>query len=182
MPKRINFKRVSSMLGTKEKAVTQVFLEFFNSVMSVFEELLLLFQRSSSVAHILYDCICETLTKLLRRFVQSKEMDSKHGTSLGSINCKEVKLQVADKDIVIGDSTRKALKRTFTRAAEVYNAWNLFFFSTGTSYLQEKLPLGNQLLKQLRCLNPTKRNEESTTSSIQNLDLPCNQRSLRLES
>ena len=43
------------------------------------------------------------------------------------------------------------------------------FFSTATSFLQEKLPLGNQLLKQLRCLNPTKRNEESTTSSIQNL-------------
>ena len=43
------------------------------------------------------------------------------------------------------------------------------FFSTATSYLQEKLPLGNQLLKQLRCLNPTKRNDESTTPSIQNL-------------
>ena len=43
------------------------------------------------------------------------------------------------------------------------------FFSTATSYLQEKVPLGNQLLKQLRCLNPTKRNDESTTPSIQNL-------------
>ena len=29
--------------------------------------------------------------------------------------------------------------------------------------------MGNQLLKQLRCLNPTKRNDESTTPSIQNL-------------
>ena len=43
------------------------------------------------------------------------------------------------------------------------------FFRTATSYLQQKLPLSNQLLKQLRCLNPTKRNEESTTPSIQNL-------------
>ena len=84
-------------------------LEFFNSVISVFEEFLLVFQRSSPVVHTLYDCICETLTKLLR-FVQSKEMDSKHGSSLASINCKDVKLQLADKDIVIGDSTRKALR------------------------------------------------------------------------
>ena len=86
-------------------------------VISVFEEFLLLFQRYSLVVHILYDCICETLTKLLRRFVQSKEMDSKHGLSLASINCKEVKLQLADEDIVVGDSTRKALKRTFTQCS-----------------------------------------------------------------
>ena len=93
-------------------------------MISVFEEFLLVLQRSSPVVHILYDCICETLTKLLRRFVQSKEMDSKHGSSLASINCKDVKLQLADKDIVIGDSTRKALREL---SAEAYNAWNSFF-------------------------------------------------------
>ena len=169
MPKSINFKRVYSMLGTKEKAVTQVLLEFFNSVISVFEEFLLLFQRFSSVVHILYDCICETCTKLLRRFVQSKEMDSKHGSSLGSINCKDVKLQLADKDIVIGDSTRKIFRELSPEQQRHTMLGIHSFFSTATSYLQEKLPLGNQLLKQLRCLNQTKRNEESTTSSIQNL-------------
>ena len=67
-------------------------------MISVYEEFLLVFQRFSPVVHILYDCTCETLTKLLRRFVQSKEMDSKHESSLASINCKDVKLQLADKD------------------------------------------------------------------------------------
>ena len=95
-------------------------------------------------------------------------MDSKHGSSLASINCKDVKLQLADKDIVIGDSTRKALRELSAEQQRHTMLGIHSFFSTATSYLQEKLPLGNQLLKQLRCLNPIK-NDESTTPSIQNL-------------
>ena len=37
------------------------------------------------------------------------------------------------------------------------------------SYLQQRLPLGSQLLRQLGCLNPTKRKKNSTVSSIQSL-------------
>ena len=96
-------------------------------------------------------------------------MDSKHGSSLASINCKDLKLQLADKDIVIGESTRKALRQLSPEQQRHTMLGICSFFSTATSNIQEKLPLGNQLLKQLRCLNPTKRNEESTTSSIQNL-------------
>lgn len=88
---------------------------------------------------------------------------------MASINCKDVKLQLADKDIVIGDSTRKALRELSAEQQRHTMLGIHSFFSTATSYLQEKLPLGNQLLKQLRCLNPTKRNDESTTPSIQNL-------------
>ena len=80
-----------------------------------------------------------------------------------------MKLQLADKDIVIGDSTRKALRELSAKQQRHTMLGICSFFSTATSYLQEKLPLGNQLLKQLRCLNPTKRNDESKTPSIQNL-------------
>ena len=41
------------------------------------------------------------------------------------------------------------------------------FFSTTISYLQQKLPLRNDLLTQLGCLNPTKRDRKSTVTSIQ---------------
>ena len=116
-----------------------------------------------------YSMLCESLTKLLRRCVQSKEMGSNYGSSLASINCKDVKLQLADKDIVIGDSTRKTLRELSSEQQRHTMLEIHSFFSTTTSYLQEKLPLGNQLLKQLWCLNPAKRNEESTISSIKNL-------------
>ena len=70
-----------------EKAVTQVLLEVLSTVISVFEEFLLLSRASSPVVHILYDCICETLTKQWEDLYSAKEMDSKHGSSLAIINC-----------------------------------------------------------------------------------------------
>ena len=157
------------MLGTKEKDATRVLLNFFNSLIPVFEEFLLLFQKSSPVIHIQYESTCEILSKLLRRFVQSGEVDGKYGVALGSIDCKDVKLQLADKDIVIGDATRKALKELPPEQRRHTMLGIRSFLSTATSYLQQKLPLGNQILKQCRCLNPANRNEESTVRSIQSL-------------
>ena len=57
VPKSINYKRVYMMHGTKEGVVTRVTLEFLNSCIPVFEQFLLLFQKSSPVVHILYDNI-----------------------------------------------------------------------------------------------------------------------------
>ena len=67
-------------------------------------------------------------------------MDSKHGSSLASINCKDVKLRLADKDIIIGDSTRKALRELSAEQQRHTMLGIHSFLSTATSYLQEKLP------------------------------------------
>ena len=46
---RTNYKRVYMILGTKEKVVTKVTLEFFNNVIPVFEKFLLLFLKRPPV-------------------------------------------------------------------------------------------------------------------------------------
>ena len=43
------------------------------------------------------------------------------------------------------------------------------FFKPTASHFKEKLPLGNELLRQLGCLNATKRHKQSTVLSIQNI-------------
>ena len=43
------------------------------------------------------------------------------------------------------------------------------FFKATESHLKEKLPLGNELLRQLGCLNPAKRHKQSAVLSIQNI-------------
>ena len=43
------------------------------------------------------------------------------------------------------------------------------FFKATALHLKEKLPLGNELLWQLGCLNPTKRHKQPTVLSIQNI-------------
>ena len=110
MPKSVNFKRVHAMLATKEKAVTRFSLEFLNDVFPVFEEFLLLFQKECPIVHIFYDSLCHIFLRLLRRFMVRSAIDKKYGCDWASIECKDIELQLSDKDIVIGLDTRKLSK------------------------------------------------------------------------
>ena len=58
--------------------------------------------------HILYDSLCDILVKILRRFLKAETMDNKYGSDLTSIDF--AKYQLPDKEIVTGDTTRKALR------------------------------------------------------------------------
>ena len=80
-----------------------------STVVPLFEQFLLLFQKSSPTIHILYDSVCDVLAKLMRRFMKMAALEKKYGSELASIECKDVSLQLADKDVVIGDRARKGL-------------------------------------------------------------------------
>ena len=110
IPKSSNFKRVYSLLDTYEKGSTKACLEFLSDVVPVFEQVLLIFQKNSPVVHILYDTLCESLLKLLRRFMKADAVGRKYGSELVTIDCKDVTLQLQEDDLVIGTRTRKALK------------------------------------------------------------------------
>ena len=79
--------RVYMMLGTKERATAKVTLEFLRDVMSVFEKFLLLFQKASPVIHVVYDNMCDTLLKLMRRFMKPQITEKMYGAELVSIHC-----------------------------------------------------------------------------------------------
>ena len=169
LPRSINFKRVHMMLNAKEKMVTRVLLEFLNDVTPVFEQFLLLFQRASPVIHIMYDSMCDILVRLLRRFMKGQAVEKRYGSDLTSIECQDVKLQLPDKSIVIGKGAREALvKLTSEQQRQALLGIHSFMCTTATE-LQQKLPLKNELLRQLGCTNPLKRKKESTVSSIERL-------------
>ena len=144
VPKSINFKRVYMMLGTKERASTKVTLEFLN-IIPLFEKFLLLFQKSSPVVHILYDSLCDILAKMLRRFLKAETMDNKYGSDLTSIDC--AKYQPPDKEIVIGDTTRKILRDLTVDQQKGAYLGMRSFFKAATSHLQLRLPLQNDFLR-----------------------------------
>ena len=54
--------------------------------------------------------MCDFLAKLMGTFMKTQVLEKKYGSDLASIECKDLKLQLTDKDIVIGESTSKALK------------------------------------------------------------------------
>ena len=71
-PKSVNYKRVYMLLSTKEKSVTRVMLEFMCNVIPLFEQFLILHQKSSPVVHMLYDSMCDILAKFMRRFMKTQ--------------------------------------------------------------------------------------------------------------
>ena len=156
------------MLNAKEKMVTRVLLEFLNDVIRVFEQFLLLFQRASPVIHIMYDSVCDILVRLLR-FMKGQAVEKWYGSDLTSIECQDVKLQLPDKSIVIGKGAREALvKLTSEQQRQALLGIRSFMCTTATE-LQQKLPLKNELLRQLGCTNLLKRKKELTVSSIERL-------------
>ena len=61
MAKSVNFKRVHTMMATKEKSVTRVPLKFLSDIVPVFKEFILLFQKECPVVHLQYDSMCSVL-------------------------------------------------------------------------------------------------------------------------
>ena len=73
------------------------------------EKFLLPFQKSSLGIHVVYDSVCDILLKLMRRFLKPQATEKEYRAVLASIECTNTKLQLADKEMVIGDGTWKAL-------------------------------------------------------------------------
>ena len=167
VPKSINFKRIYTLLGAKEKQTTKVTLEFLSNVIPVFEKFLLLFQKSSPVVYFLYHEMCEIILKLMRRLIRPQALANNYGSDLVSINCQNVKIQLADPEIVIGEMTRNAMAK-LTSDQQKQALGMRSFFKVTSSQLQVKLSLDNLLLRQLGYLNPLKR-EKSTVTSIQSI-------------
>ena len=168
-PKSINYKRVAAMLTGGEKDATKVLLEFLKSTFPLFEEFLTLFQKSTPTIHLVYDSMCLTLLKVMRRFLRPTALEGKYGASLGSVSCEDVKLQLTDNELVIGDQTRKALACLNPAKQKLAILGIRAFYVATVSHLQSWLPLGNKLSRDLGCLNPLKRDWKSTDASIQNL-------------
>ena len=157
------------MLTEGQKGATKVLLEFLKSTFPLFEEFLTLFQMSTSTIHLVYDSMCLTLLKVMRRLLKPTALEGKFGATLGSVSCEDVKLQLTDNELVIGDQTRKALACLNPAKQRLGILGIRAFYVATVSHLQSRLPLGNKLLRDLGCLNPLKKHQKSTDSSIQKL-------------
>ena len=61
--------------------------------------------------HFLYDEMCEIILKLLRRFIRPQALANKYGSDLASIECQNVRIQLSEPEIVIGEMTRNAMAK-----------------------------------------------------------------------
>ena len=105
--------------------------------------------------------------KLLRRFIKPQGLENKYGSDLTSVD--STKFQLSEEEMVIEGSTRKVLMDLTANQQKIALLGMRSFFKATASHLKEKLPLGNELPRQLGCLNPTENHKQSTVLSIQNI-------------
>ena len=99
-PKSINFEQVAALLATGERNVTRVMLEILRSTVSVFEEFLTVLQTSCPTMHVVYDAMCLTFLKLMRRSVQADQLKDVHGSALQSVSCQGIEDQLCDGELL----------------------------------------------------------------------------------
>ena len=116
-----------------------------------------------------YDAMRLTLLKLMKRFVKADQLKDVHGSALQSVSCQDIKDQLPDGELVIGNNTRKYLALLKPDKQKAALLGMRAFWGAAVSHLQAKLHLNNRVLKDLGCLNPLKRERKSTAISIQNL-------------
>ena len=145
------------MLTGTEKDTTKMLLEFFNNTVPVFEEFLTLFQKSGPTVHIVYDSMCQNLLKDMQRFMKGQLLEGNYGTGLVDIPRSDVKLQLSDSELNIGDGTRRALGKLKAKKQKSALLGIRSFYIAVVSHMQSRLPLSNTLLRNLGCLNPKKK-------------------------
>ena len=106
----------------------------------VFEQFLFLFQKLAPVTHMLYDCICNLLKRIVRKFMKAETLENTERSNLAELKCRDASLQVEDKNIVMGDSTRKALKELTVEHQRRMMVGICSFFQSAASHLQKKFP------------------------------------------
>ena len=113
--------------------------------------------------------MCQSLLKVMRRFLKASSLEDKYGVELSDIPCNDVKLQLSDSELIIGDETCRALGKLKSEKQKSALLGIRSFFAAVVSHMQSKLPLDNTLLRNLGCLNPTKRDKRTTLISIKNV-------------
>lgn len=96
MPKLYHaYQHTAALLKIGERDVTKVYLEFLKNVTPVCEEFLTVFQKSTPTVHLVYDAMCRTLTRLMRRFLKSDTLKEQYCDERTEISC-DVQLQLPD--------------------------------------------------------------------------------------
>ena len=131
------------MLTGVERGSTRVMLEFLNNTIHVFEGFLTLFQESGPTIHIVYDSMCQSLLMVMRRFMKTNLLEAKYGNELADIQCNDIKHQLSDTELNIGDETQKALGELKTDKQKSVVLGMRSFHAAAVSHIQTRLPINN---------------------------------------
>lgn len=163
------FKRLYKIINENQEEL-KAEMYFLESVKEIFDTYLVALQKEEPLIHILYPTLAELLKALMSRFLKPDVYQGKTGTQLVDINVDATASQLKDRDLHIGEKTRKKINKFSERRKAEFLAGTRSFYKATTRYLQSKLPLKNPLLKSLVILHPDVR---KSTTAISKLKIAC---------
>ncbi len=156
------YKRICTKLTEGDIMLAR--LHFIHSIAELFAPFLTKLQSESTLIHVLYDELAQLLRLLLQRFVKAETIKNKSDTQLTAIDALSSCRQVEECEF--GAETMKLLRklrREKNQHLALLQKDMQAFLRAVAKYLQERLPLDNVFLLNVRCLQPTQR--ASGTSS-----------------
>ena len=166
------YRRIMSFLTSE----TMVQLYFLESLKTVFDQFLQLFQTEGPLIHILHQSMLQLLKQVMFRFLKQSVVQGKTVSEMLKVDLKNVHHQLKDENLEIGVGTRKTINelKHCGKQRQCYLGIRSFFTSV-ISYMQKSLELNNSLVEALGCLYPDERDKEAAIQKIRVVrnSLPC---------
>ncbi|MEW8547687.1 MAG: hypothetical protein AB2693_29620 [Candidatus Thiodiazotropha sp.] len=157
----------------RDESIIKVEMEFLQSVKPLFDSFLTVFQAEGPMVHVLYASLVDMLKILMNRFVKQDLIRGKSGPELAKLDINKLSNQQSDEEINIGQQTVVEMRNLTPLQRKECLIGMRNFFCKCTSYLQEKLPYSNKLLKSLSCLHPDQKDSSSRKIATVASELPC---------
>lgn len=150
-----------------ERKKTLLILHFYTSTFPLLKKYVQMFQNKEPMLHKLNDMQLQLLSDFLSCFIKIDFISGANAKKLVSLDLKETKYWVEDKDLYLG-SAKKILEschKTNPLVVSFTNSVKEAYLSCGL-YLQKKMPLQNKLLQCLSALDPVVRGK---TTALQHM-------------
>lgn len=140
-------------------------LHFIVSVAGVFEPFLLIFQSVSPMIHLLKEELANVLRLLLKRFLKSDALNGKSDAELLDVSLENRPIEQCDFGAKTQELVRQ-MKKDNNQKLALLQKDMLHFMKTSAKYLQDRLPLKNRFLNNVRCLQPAMRSTPESSQMI----------------
>jgi len=172
-PKSIAYGRIiQGVIQDKYKTLTQ--LDFLSNVTSLFTDFLTCFQTSAPMIHVLHEEMFAMVKTIMNRFVKSEVMQSVSGTKqLLTVKYDDLGNQLSGNKLSVGLQTREILRNEILRKIKVKGQRRQLmlgmrdFYNASVGHLLSRLPFENQLLYDVRILNPKHRTDAGCFKSVE---------------
>ncbi|CAF3558690.1 unnamed protein product [Rotaria socialis] len=166
-PNNHRYIQIRTMLETKSTLSHLNFLLFLYH--NIYEQILLWFQQSQPLIHLLYDECEQLIRRLFSCFINEDLIKNKSFSEIMNISFHNQVNQKCDISLEIGEATRRTLINVSDEESKIFFLDIRNFYSLITKELLRTLPLNNDLLRHFQCLHPTMRHSEASHISIMNI-------------